>query len=95
MDPHPALLVAGDDELGALAELHMKALEGQCHVYAATGVADGGGSFGYVIYVRPEQYNLQSPLLAYSPRSRSRLSPGRHDLETSFAAFQNSKTGPA
>ena len=56
--PHPALLVQGDDELGALAELHMKLMTAKVNVYAATGVADGRGSFGYVIYVRPEQYNL-------------------------------------
>jgi len=56
--PHPALLVQGDDELGALAELHMKLTRASVNVYASTGVADGRGSFGYVIYVRPEQYNL-------------------------------------
>jgi hypothetical protein len=56
--PHPALLVQGDDELGSLAELHMKLLRASVNVYAATGVADGRGSFGYVIYVRPEQYNI-------------------------------------
>jgi hypothetical protein len=56
--PHPALLVQGDDELGALAGLHMKLMKANVNVYASTGVADGGGSFGYVIYVRPEQYNL-------------------------------------
>jgi hypothetical protein len=55
--PHPALLVQGDDELGSLAELHMKLLRASVNVYAATGVADGRGSFGYVIYVRPEQYH--------------------------------------
>ena len=56
--PHPALLAQGDDELGALAELHMKLTRANVNVYASTGVADGGSSFGYVIYVRPEQYNL-------------------------------------
>jgi hypothetical protein len=56
--PHPALLVQGDDELGALAELHMKLMSANVNVYAATGIADGRGSFGYVIYVRPEQYAL-------------------------------------
>ena len=56
--PHPALLAQGDDDLGALAELHMKLFRASVNVYAATGVADGRGSFGYVIYVRPEQYNI-------------------------------------
>jgi hypothetical protein len=36
----------------------MKLTRANVNVYASTGVADGRGSFGYVIYVRPEQYNL-------------------------------------
>jgi len=55
--PHPALLVQGDDELGALAELHMRLSDARVNVYASTGVADGRGSFGYIIYVRPEEYD--------------------------------------
>jgi hypothetical protein len=55
--PHPALLVQGDDELGALAELHMKLADARVNVYASTGVADGRGCFGYIIYVRPEEFD--------------------------------------
>jgi len=54
--PHPALLVRGDDELGALAGVHRTLLNANVNVYAASGIADGRGSFGYVLYVRPEQY---------------------------------------
>ena len=54
--PHPALLVQGDDELGALARIHAKIHEADVNVYASSGVADGRGSFGYVIYVRPDDY---------------------------------------
>jgi len=54
--PHPALLVQGDDELGALAELHKRLSDARVNVYASTGVADGRGSFGYVIYLRPEEF---------------------------------------
>jgi hypothetical protein len=54
--PHPALLVQGDDELGALARIHAKLYEAGVNAYASSGVADGRGSFGYVIYVRPEEY---------------------------------------
>jgi len=50
-------LVQGDDELGALAELHMRLSDARVNVYASTGVADGRGSFGYIIYVRPEEYD--------------------------------------
>jgi hypothetical protein len=52
--PHTALLVQGDDELGAFAKIHVKLHEAKVNVYASTGVADGRGAFGYVLYVRPE-----------------------------------------
>lgn len=53
--PHPALLVQGDDKLGALAEIHEKLYDAQVHVSASSGVADGQGGYGYIIYVRPEE----------------------------------------
>jgi hypothetical protein len=56
--PHPALLVQGDDELGALAGIHVKLYEANVSVYASSGVADGKGSYGYVIYVRPDEYEM-------------------------------------
>jgi hypothetical protein len=61
--PHPALLVQGDDELGALAKIHAKIYEANVNVYASSGVADGRGSFGYVIYVRPDDYERAATAL--------------------------------
>jgi len=52
--PHPALLLQGDDELGALVEVHEKLYRANVNVYAAMGVSDGSGQYGYVIYVREE-----------------------------------------
>ncbi len=54
--PYPAILVHGDDELGALAEVHMRLYASAVNVYTSSGVADGRGSFSYVIYLRPEDY---------------------------------------
>ena len=54
--PHSALLVQGDDELGALAGVHARLFGAGVNVVASTGVADGKGSFGYVVYVRPEEF---------------------------------------
>jgi hypothetical protein len=54
--PQPALLVQGDDKLGALAEVHMKLYEANVNIYASSGVSDGKGSYGYIIYVRPDDY---------------------------------------
>ncbi len=50
--PHGALLVQGDDELGALAKVHGELQRAGVQVYASSGVADGRGGYGYVIYVR-------------------------------------------
>ena len=54
--PHPAILVQGDDKVGALAEIHSRLYQSGVNVYASSGVSDGKGNYGYVIYVRPETY---------------------------------------
>jgi len=54
--PHPALLVQGDDQLGALTGIHKKLYQTNVNVYASSGVTDGKGSFGYVLYIKPEEY---------------------------------------
>jgi hypothetical protein len=55
--PHPALLVQGDDELGALTDIHEILYKANVNVYASSGVTDNRGSFGYLLYVRPEEYD--------------------------------------
>jgi hypothetical protein len=54
--PYHALLVQGDDELGAFAGIHERLVEGGVDIYASSGVTDGRGSFGYLVYVREEQF---------------------------------------
>jgi hypothetical protein len=54
--PHRALMVQGDDELGALAGVHEQLYEAGVNVFASSGVSDGRGSYGYVIHVRPDEY---------------------------------------
>ena len=54
--PHPALLVQGDDELGALVGVHEKLYQAKVNVAAATGVTDGKGCYGYVLYFRPDEF---------------------------------------
>jgi len=61
--PHPALLVRGDDELGALADVHRRLYEANINVYAANGVADGKRGFGYLIYVRPDDFERAAQTL--------------------------------
>jgi hypothetical protein len=54
--PHQAILVQGDDELGALAVVHEKLFRTGVNVYASNAVSDGFGRYGYLVYVRPEDY---------------------------------------
>lgn len=51
--PYPAVLVLGDDEIGALARVHDRLHEQHVDVYASNAVTDGRGYFAYVLYVRP------------------------------------------
>jgi len=61
--PHHALLVQGDDELGALAGVHERLVEAGVDIYASSGVTDGRGSFGYVLYVREDQFEKAASAL--------------------------------
>jgi hypothetical protein len=54
--PHPALLVQGDDELGGLAGVHERLFAAGVDIYASAGVSDGRGAFGYIVYVREDQF---------------------------------------
>jgi len=61
--PQRAFLIQGDDELGALVEIHRALGDAQINIYAGNGVTDGAGSFGYVLYVKPEDYEQAARLL--------------------------------
>lgn len=52
--PHPAIIVQGKDSVGALVSIHQRLNQANINVYASTGVADGQGNFGYIIYMRAE-----------------------------------------
>ena len=61
--PHSAILVQGDDELGALAGIHAKLFQENINIFASNGVTDGTGSFGYIVYVRQEDYERAAKAL--------------------------------
>lgn len=61
--PHSALLVQGDDQLGALVDIHRTLSDASINIYASNGVTDGQGGYGYVIYIRPEDLNRAADLL--------------------------------
>lgn len=61
--PHSAILVQGDDRLGALVEIHRTLSDAGINLYASSGVTDGKNGFGYVIYLRPEDLKPAADLL--------------------------------
>lgn len=61
--PQHAFLVQGDDHLGALANLHNKLADASVNVYASSGVTDGRGRYGYVIYVKEQDFEIAAGAL--------------------------------
>lgn len=61
--PYHALLVQGDDELGALASVHKRLADAGIDIYASSGVTDGRGAFGYVVYVREDEFEKAAGVL--------------------------------
>jgi hypothetical protein len=55
--PIPALLVQGKNTLGALTEIHKQLFDCGVNIVASTGVTSGEDGFGYLIYVRTEQFS--------------------------------------
>jgi hypothetical protein len=62
--PHTAVLVQGDDELGALVDVHERIYRANVNVYASTAIADGFGKYGHLIFVRPDDYERVARALA-------------------------------
>lgn len=61
--PYHAFLIQGDDRLGALAEIHKDLRDTGVKVYASTGVTDGQGRFGYIVYVRELDFEAAERVL--------------------------------
>ena len=52
--PHSALLIQGDDESGALADIYEKLSQADINVNESSGIADIKGSYGVILYLEPE-----------------------------------------
>ena len=52
--PHSALLIQGDDESGALADIYEKLSQAEIHVNESSGIADIKGSYGVILYLKQE-----------------------------------------
>lgn len=61
--PHRAFLIQGDDELGALVNIHRVLADAKVNVLSSSGVTDGRGGYGYLVYVRGEDFDAAARAL--------------------------------
>lgn len=54
--PQHAVLIQGDDHLGALADIHKCLSQAGVKIYASSGVTDGTGRYGYLIYFSEDDH---------------------------------------
>jgi len=82
--PNHAFLVQGEDQVGALIDLHRRLFDAEINVYASSGVSDGHGGFGYVLYVRAEDVRDAARVLRCRETGKSARAhakrAGRHQL---------------
>ncbi len=56
--PHAAILVQGDDQVGAFAKVLAKLADANVNVFSVQGMTDGRGGFGYIVYVKPSDIGV-------------------------------------
>lgn len=54
--PRSAFVIQGQDSAGALVQYHEQLYRAGINIHAANGVFDSEGGFGYVLWVKPEDY---------------------------------------
>lgn len=62
--PHHALLVEGEDRIGALDAIHRKLYDAKIQVFATTAIVSPRGSFGCLIYLKPSDLDAACAVLA-------------------------------
>ena len=65
--PKKAFLIQGDDRIGALHQYHLMLANAGINVRAANGTCGGTGTFGYVLWVAPEDYEQAAKALGAQP----------------------------
>ena len=61
--PKQAFLVQGEDDVGAIVDLHQRLSSAGINVHAASGVSAGSARFGYVFWVKPQDYERAAQAL--------------------------------
>jgi hypothetical protein len=83
--PFHALMVHGDDELGALVGIHQKLCDADINVASATGLSNGRGAYRYIMHVNPEDFERAVKVLGAEKEL-----PSWHDLKLDiFRRFQD------
>lgn len=73
--PRRAFLIQGEDKIGALYDLHLKLSNEGINVHASNAVVDGTGRFGYIIWVKKDDYREASEALKASDWRTIHTSP--------------------
>ena len=61
--PYPALLIKGDEESGALADIYKKLSQAGIQVNEACGIADINAGYGVILYLTQEDCNTAMTVL--------------------------------
>lgn len=69
--PNHAFMVHGDDELGALVNLHKKLSDENINVSSSNGISDGRGGYRYIMHVSPEDHQKAMEVLGVEKDLRS------------------------
>jgi prephenate dehydratase len=64
--PQRAILIQGDDRLGALITYLRKLCDARINMSASSGVTDGRGGYGYIIHLRAEDIVRAAEILGIS-----------------------------
>jgi len=61
--PKKAFMVQGEERTGILIEYHLRLSDAGVNVYAANGCSGGRGRFGYIMWVKPKDYEKAAKAL--------------------------------
>lgn len=61
--PHHAFMVHGDDELGALTDIHQKLCDEEINISSSNGISDGRGGYRYIMHVHPDDFERSLKVL--------------------------------
>lgn len=61
--PKRAFLIQGEERIAVLTEYYLRLADAGINVYAANGTSDGRGGFGYILWVKPDDYDKAARVL--------------------------------